>query len=397
LKRFFLLILLGGWIAFSINSCRNHSIQQPISQRPGCVQNYNPNQDYFPEKTQIQYAQGFQVKYHKHYKVITVNNPWRDANRSFQYVLVQCGTPVPSGFEQSQVVQVPIQRIAVLSTTHLGHLESLQLLDRLVAVSNIKLVYSQEVHQYLQKNNVQEIGSNTNLNIEKIIDISPDLITTYGTGNLQQDAHPQLLEAGLKVAINSEYMESTPLGHAEWIKFTALFFNQEQAVNQQFNQIVREYKSVAAIAQKAQNKPTVITGFHRNGTWNIPGGNSYVAKLLKDAGANYFGADNAESGSIPLSFEAVYDRALNAQVWLNGSQDWTRLQDVASTDERYTKLSAFKSGRVFNNNARVNEFGGNDYWQSGTISPHLVLSDLVKILHPELLPEHQLIYYQPLK
>ncbi|MEQ8969756.1 MAG: RNA-guided endonuclease TnpB family protein [Coleofasciculus sp. C1-SOL-03] len=154
---------------------------------------------------------------------------------------------------------------------------------------------------------------------------------------------------------------------------------------------------VAAIAQKAQNQPTVITGFHRNGTWNIPGGNSYVAKLLKDAGANYFGADNAESGSIPLSFEAVYDRALNAQVWLNGSQDWTRLQDVASTDERYTKLSAFQSGRVFNNNARVNEFGGNDYWQSGTISPHLVLSDLVKILHPELLPKHQLIYYQPLK
>jgi len=397
LKRFFLLILLGGWIGFSLNSCRNPSIQQPTVQRPGCVQNYNPNQDYFSEKTQIQYAQGFQVEYHKHYKIITVNNPWRDANRSFQYVLVQCGTPVPSGFEPSQVVQVPIQQIAVLSTTHLGHLDSLQLLDTLVGVSNLKLVYSQEVRQHLQKNDVQEIGSNSNLNIEKILDLSPDLITTYGTGNPQHDAHPQLLAAGLKVAINSEYMESTPLGHAEWIKFTALFFNQEQAVNQQFNQIVKEYQSVAAIAQKAQNQPTVITGFNRNGTWNIPGGNSYVAKLLKDAGANYLGADNAESGSIPLSFEAVYDRALNAQVWLNGSRDWTRLQDVARADERYTKLSAFQSGRVFNNNARVNEFGGNDYWQSGTISPHLVLSDLVKILHPELLPEHQLVYYQPLK
>lgn len=397
MKRFFLLILLGGWIGFSLNSCRNPSIQQPTVQRPGCVQNYNPNQDYFSEKTQIQYAQGFQVEYHKHYKIITVNNPWRDANRSFQYVLVQCGTPVPSGFEPSQVVQVPIQQIAVLSTTHLGHLDSLQLLDTLVGVSNLKLVYSQEVRQHLQKNDVQEIGSNSNLNIEKILDLSPDLITTYGTGNPQHDAHPQLLAAGLKVAINSEYMESTPLGHAEWIKFTALFFNQEQAVNQQFNQIVKEYQSVAAIAQKAQNQPTVITGFNRNGTWNIPGGNSYVAKLLKDAGANYLGADNAESGSIPLSFEAVYDRALNAQVWLNGSRDWTRLQDVARADERYTKLSAFQSGRVFNNNARVNEFGGNDYWQSGTISPHLVLSDLVKILHPELLPEHQLVYYQPLK
>jgi len=397
LKRFFLLILLGGWIGFSLNSCRNPSIQKPTLQRPGCVQNYNPNQDYFSEKTQIKYAQGFQVEYHKHYKVITINNPWRDANRSFEYVLVQCGTPVPSGFEPSQVVQVPIQQIAVLSTTHLGHLDSLQLLDTLVGVSNLKLLYSQEVRQHLQKNNVQEIGNNTNLNIEQILDLSPDLITTYGTGNPQQDAHLQLLEAGLKVAINSEYMESTPLGHAEWIKFTALFFNQEQAVNQQFNQIVKEYQAVAAIAQKAQNQPTVITGFHRNGTWNIPGGNSYVAKLLKDAGANYLGADNAESGSIPLSFEAVYDRALNAQVWLNGSLDWTRLQDVARADERYTKLSAFKSGRVFNNNARVNEFGGNDYWQSGTISPHLVLSDLVKILHPELLPEHQLIYYQPLK
>ncbi len=122
-----------------------------------------------------------------------------------------------------------------------------------------------------------------------------------------------------------------------------------------------------------------------------------MARLLKDAGAIYVGANNGDRGSTPMSFEAVYERALNAQVWINGSQTWKQLTDVAKADERYQKIPAFQTGQVFNNNARVNQFGGNDYWQSGVISPDQVLADLVKILHPELLGNHQLVYYRALK
>jgi iron complex transport system substrate-binding protein len=380
-----------------LTSCFSTSQSAPKVDRPGCASSYEVDRDYFPEKVQVQHAQGFRVDYRKNYKVITVVNPWRNATQTFQYVLVQCGTPIPTGFDQAQIITVPIQKIAVLSTTHLGHLDSLKLLDALVGVSDPKLVYSETVRQQLQRRKVAEIGSNTNLNVEKVLELSPDLITTYGTGNPKNDAHPKLLEAGLKVAINAEYMESTPLGQAEWIKFTALFFNQEKVVNQQFTSMSDRYQKIATIAQNAKIKPTVITGFSNSGTWYQPGGNSYVARLLKDAGATYLGADNRDRGSLPMSFEAVYDRALKAQVWLNGSQTWKQLQDIVQADSRYTQIPAFQARQVFNNNARLNQFGGNDYWQSGVIQPDVVLADLVKVLHPELLPDHTLIYYQPLK
>jgi iron complex transport system substrate-binding protein len=383
-------------IAVALNSC-GKTAKQPVVQRPECVKNYRAERDYFPDKTQILYAQGFQVEYHKHYKVITVKNPWRDAKQTFQYVLVQCGTPVPAGFEQVQVVEVPVRRVVVLSTTHLGHLESLKLLNTLVGMSDPKLSYSKTVQEHVQRSNIPKIGTNANLNVEKVLDLSPDLITTYGTGDPKNDSHPKLLEAGLKVAINAEYMESTPLGQAEWLKFTALFFNQEKAANQQVSTMAQAYQKIVMIAKRAKRKPTVLTDFSSNGTWYQPGGNSYVARLLKDAGAEYLGAGSGDRGSIPMSFEAVYDRALKAQVWINGSQTWKRLSDVAKADERYQKIPAFQTGQVFNNNARVNEFGGNDYWQSGILRPQVVLADLVKILHPELLSDRRLVYYRLLQ
>lgn len=394
MKRLFLPLLLG--IAAALNGC-GVKTPSPVAQRPECVQNYRASQDYFPEKSQILYAQGFQVEYHKNYKVITVKNPWRDAKQTFQYVLVQCGTPVPTGFEQVQVIEVPVRRVAMLSTTHLGHLESLKLLNTLVGMSDPKLSYSPAVQDYVQRNNIPKIGTNASLNIEKVLDLAPDLITTYGTGDPKNDSHPKLLEAGLKVAINAEYMESTPLGQAEWLKFTALFFNQESAANQRISAMAQRYQKIVAIAQQAKQKPIVLTGFSSSGTWYQPGGNSYVAQLLKDAGAIYVGANNGDRGSTPMSFEAVYDRALKAQVWINGSQTWKQMTDVAKADERYQKIPAFQTGQVFNNNARVNQFGGNDYWQSGVISPDVILADLVKILHPELLSNHQLFYYRTLK
>lgn len=395
-------LLLLSWVTVGVVGCQSTSLTstsltKPSAQHPDCVQAYRAEQDYFPEKVTIQYAQGFEVDYHKHYKVISVKNPWRNAAQTFQYVLVQCGTPTPDGFDPAQVVQVPVRRVVMLSTTHLGHLEKLKLLDTLVGMSNPKLVYSKAVQETLQQNQVSAVGSNASLNIETVLDLAPDLVTTYGTGNPKNDAHPKLLEAGLPVAINAEYMESSPLGKAEWMKFTALFFNQENIANQQFELIAQRYQSIAAIAQKAQRKPTVLTGFSSSGTWYQPGGKSYVAQLIKDAGGVYLGGNNGDRGSTPMSFEAVYERALNAQVWINGSQTWQQLSDIAKADERYQKIPAFQAGQVFNNNARVNQFGGNDYWQSGVMSPDQVLADLVKILHPELLGNHQLFYYRALK
>ena len=384
------------FVAALIIACNSTPNSPTISSSPNkeCIQNFNPNTDYFPKKVSINHATGFSVEYQNNYKVVTVKNPWREAKTGFKYVLVQCGTPAPKGFKETEVITVPINTVASLSTTHLPHLAKLGVVDKLVGVSNPKTVNTPEVVEKIKAGQIAELGNN-NINVERLLELNPDLITTYGTGNPQTDSHGKLLEAGLKVAINAEYMETSPLGRAEWLKFTALFFNREGVAEKEFSEIAKKYQDIAAKVQSIKKRPTVFTGFNFKGTWYTPGCKSYVARYLADAGADYLCAENS-SGSTPLSFEDVFERAATADYWLNVSQSWQNLQDVVTEDSRYGDFQAVKKGNVYNNNVRLNENGGNDYWESGISNPDLILADLIKIFHPEVLPNHKLFFYQKL-
>ena len=368
----------------------------PVGSRV-CSQEYDPNIDYFPVKATINYATGFDVEYHQHYKTVTVKNPWRNANQSFQYVLVQCGAPVPENFTDSQVITIPVNSVVALSTTHLPHFAKLGLVDKLLGVRDFKQVNTPEVVERIKTGQLTEVGRNNNLNVENILALNPDLITTFAVGNSQTDNYPQLLEAGLKVAINAEYMENSPLGRSEWMKFTALFFNAEAKAEKIFNEIAEKYEAIAAKTKSLNNRPTVFVGFDRRGTWFMPGGNSYVAQYLADAGANYLWQDDDSSGSLPLSFEVILERAANAEYWLNFSQAWRTIQDILNADSRYGLFQALQTGNLYNNDARLNEHQGNDYWESGISNPDIVLADLIKIFHPEILPNHELFYYRQVK
>jgi iron complex transport system substrate-binding protein len=391
---FFSLILC---VAIFIVSCNNIITRpQKLAEAKICLPYSNQNTDYFPKKLTVNYATGFTVKYQKNYKIITVTNPWRNAKTSFQYVLLECGTPVPTVFDKTQIITIPVNSAISLSTTHLPHFAKLGIADKLLAVSDTKKVNTQAVVENIKAGKIAEVESNGNLNIERVLELNPNVVITYGTGNPQTDSHPKLLEAGLKVAINAEYMETSPLGRAEWLKFTALFFNKDEIAEKLFQETSQKYKAVVAKVKSIKKRPTVFTGFNFKGTWYAPGCKSYAAKYFSDAGADYLCVDNY-SGSIPLSFEDVFARAMKADYWLNLSQSWQTLKDAISEDNRYGEFNAVKKGNVYNNNLRVNSNGGNDYWESGTSNPDVVLSDLVKIMHPELLPNHQLIYYQKLK
>lgn len=362
----------------------------------GCVQTYNQQADYFPEKASINYAKGFEVEYQKNYKLVTVKNPWRNANTTFQYVLVQCGTSIPKEFKNTQIIQVPVNTIVSLSTTHLPHLDKLGVVDKLIGISNRKKVNTTSVVEKIKAGQLVEVGSDTSLKVEKILELNPDLVTTFGVGNTAIDSYPKLLEVGLKVAINAEYMESSPLGRAEWLKFTALFFNREAKAEKEFAEIAQQYQAISTKAKSVTNRPTVFLGFNFKGTWYTPGGNSYVAKFLEDAGANYLWKEEKASNTLPLSFEKVFEKAANADYWLNGSQSWKTRKDLLTEDNRYAEFKAVKNHNLYNNNARLNPTGGNDYWESGISNPHLILSDLIKILHPEIPSDRQLKYYRKL-
>ena len=143
-------------------------------------------------------------------------------------------------------------------------------------------------------------------------------------------------------------------------------------------------------------KPTVFTGSDYQGTWSMPGGNSFAAAFLKDAGADYLWADDTSTGSLPLAFEAVFEKAQSAEYWVNVGYFFT-LNDLLAADARYADFAVYQSGNIWNNDAITSATGGNDYYESAVAHPELVLADLIKIFHPELLPDYELVYYRQLK
>ncbi|MEE3259749.1 MAG: ABC transporter substrate-binding protein [Candidatus Latescibacterota bacterium] len=363
-----------------------------------CIESYDPAVDYFPHKTSLQYAESFAVEYFNNYKVITVLAPWPGAAESVQYVLVQCGTPAPAGYAGAQRIEVPVRRLAIMSTTQLPHLELLDAVDRLVAVSDIKMVHSAAVNRRFKDGAIAEIGHGAGVNLELVLDLETDLVMAVAAAQSQYNAHPVLQQAGAAVAINAEYTEPSLLGRSEWLKFTAAFFNAEGVAEKHFAHIASQYQQYAALMRDlpAADRPTVYGGSLWRGTWHVAGGQSYAAQLIAAAGGAYLWADSDSRQSLPLDFEAVYEKAHDADFWLTMRNEWHARAEVAAADERYADFAAFKSGRVFNANARLSAHGGNDYWESGIVEPHLVLADYIKILHPERLPEHALKYYKQL-
>lgn len=360
----------------------------------GCITTYDPTVDYFPEKATLTHSDGFTIEYFKHYKVITVRTPAPGAE-PLQYVLVQCGAPTPPGFAETQISQVPVKSIVTMSSTFVTTLAELKLLDRLVGLDEATYISNAKVLQMADAGQLTMIGVGAGVNVEQALDLQPELIMAVSAGNVEFDAHPKLQEAGLKVVLNAEWMETSPLGRAEWSKFIAAFFNREAAAETLFAERALQYEKLAALASTVQDRPTVFVNVVARGTWSVPGGHTYIARFLADAGADYLWAGETTNERLQLSFEEIYDTARDAEFWVNTGRV-TTVQELLAGDERYADFVAFQTGNLWNNNARLGPNGGNEYWEVGVVHPEVVLADLITIFHPELLPDHELVYYHQL-
>jgi iron complex transport system substrate-binding protein len=363
---------------------------------PDCVAEYDPAVNYFPETMQVEYAEGFTIDYANHYKIVTVTRPWPGAETGFTYVLVQCGTPAPDDIpDDAVVIEVPVTSAASLSATYAPHFAELDLLDTLIAVDNADNLYNPAIRERIEAGQIAEIGGGSTVNVELALDLAPQVIFTYGSGFPEYDAHPVLAEAGLTPVINGDFNETTPLGRAEWIKFTAAFFNREAEANAVFDPIVERYTELAALTADVTERPTVLVNAMFMGTWYVSGGASYAARLIADAGGDYVFADDPNTGGVPLSFEAVLEAAQDADIWINTNM-WRSLADGLAEDERYAEFAAFANGQVYNYYKRSNAVGANDYFESGGLYVDVLLADLIAIFHPDLLPDHVLYYYERL-
>lgn len=362
----------------------------------GCITAFDPAVDYFPQKTTLTHTSGFSIDYFNHYKIVTLYTPF-PGGEPISYVLVQCGAPAPEGYDPQQIIEVPVRRFVAMSTTLLTALDEIGALDRLAGLDEVTYVNNLDVLQMAEEGRLTMIGVGAGVNVEQAIDLQPDLIMAVSTGNADYDAHPKLLEAGLKVALNAEWLDTSPLGRAEWSKYIAAFFNREAAAEANFAERVARYDELAARAATAPARPTVLVNVVARGTWSIPGGNSYIARFLADAGAEYLWSAETTHERLQLAFEEVYDVAQGADFWVNTGRNATTLAQLLAEDARYADFAAVQKGNVWNNNARIGPGGGNEYWEVGVAHPDVVLADLIKIFHPELLPEHEFVYYQRLE
>ncbi len=347
------------------------------------------------ERVTVRYARNFQVRYRSDGILVTVKNPWRGAGTGFRYLLRPRGSTAPADCDDCQVIETPVRRMVALSSTYLAFIDRLGLVGNLVAVNDVTRVQTPSIRRAAARGRIVSVGQGSSLQVETILNLAPDVIFTYATGGFR-DAHPKLLEAGLHVAVCAEYMESHPLGRAEWIKFIALFFDRGARAETLFNALEKRYLAMAALTRGVTHRPTVLTNIPYGGQWRVAGGKSFIARFLADAGGDYIWKDVPGQGSRPTDIELVYDRGRDADFWLN-TGTWTSLARARQADPRLADFRSLRTGNVFNNNRRLGTGGGNDYWESGMMEPDVILADLIRILHPDLLPDHRLYYYRKLQ
>lgn len=346
------------------------------------------------QKAELTYAKGFTIKYNNEFKLITVFNPWQGANSiKYQYALVNEGVNTDQLNKNWIVINTPIKRVVCLSTTHIAFLDAINETNSIVGISGLNHVNNQKIRKKIEANEIPDVGYDNSLNYELIASLNPDLVITYGIGSQVASYNQKLNDLGIKTIINAEYLENHPLGKLEWIKFMAAFYNKDKEAKEYFDDINQKYNDLLALTINVDYKPTVLFGLPWKDVWYVPGGNSYLAKMVDHAGGTYIWNDNESRESLPYDIESIFSLAKDAEIWLNTGTVNSK-DEILKIDERFQEFQPFISSKIFNNNKIVNDFGGMDYWESGLTNPHIVLKDMIKMIHPDLLDKHELVYYK---
>ena len=345
---------------------------------------------------EVRHAENFEIAHHETHRMLTVTNAFRDAERAYQYALVPKGGPIPDLPDGVPVIRTPVERVVAMETVFIGYLEAIGRLDRIVAAATVDYISNPEVRDRIADGRVAALQVGQAIDVEKLLLLQPDLILTSISGDATFDVPAKLERTGLPVVLSAGYMEEKPLARAEWIKFVAAFFDAGPLADEIFDGIEARYQRLQSLTAGIEDKPTVFCGAPYSGVWHVPGGASFTARTIFDAGGDYLWSEDRSRGGIPLDTERVFLKAADADYWLNPSF-YRSMEALFAADARFAKFAAAKGGRVFNNTRQVGPNGGNAIWERGILHPDKVLADLIRIFHPELLPDHEPVFYERLE
>ena len=351
-----------------------------------------------PFLSSVSKAQRFSIEKNDSCTILTIREPWQGAEGISQlFYLVARGREPELKADPSRIIYVPVENIICMSSTHIAMISALGEERSISGISGTNYIYDKKILARADSGLIGEIGYDAGINSELILSIAPDLIMMYGIGSESAGYVSKITELGIKVLYNADYLETDPLGKAEWIKVFGALYCKEELADSVYEAAADSYNELKSVVTKMTfEKPSVLLGLPYRDNWFISPGNSYISTLIRDAGGDYLWKETESSFSMPYSFETVYMKALNADYWLNAGSAGSK-SEIASFNPKLTKLPCYVSGNIYNNTRRMSPGGGNDYWESGTLNPHIILKDIASILHPGLFGNYELVYYKKIE
>ena len=344
----------------------------------------------------IKYAKGFEIIDNDGYKTLIIKTAYQNSTETFEYTIVNKNSDADLENLKGTKIETPINKIVVTSTTHIPMMELLNEEQTIVGFPFSRYVSSEKTRALIDNGSITEIGNQNDLNTEILLELSPELVVGYAVSSTSK-TYNTIEKSGIPVIYNGDWLEESPLGKAAWIKFFGLLYNKEKEADSIFKSIEKNYLEAKALALNSNEKPTVLSGaVMSKDIWNLPAGDSFVATFLKDANTNYLWSETSGKGSLALSFESVFDKAQNAKLWLAPGY-FNSKEQMLQSNTLYQKFGAFENDNIFSPTLKKGKTGGVIYYELATTRPDLVLKDIVKIAHPELLKEYELSFFDKMK
>jgi iron complex transport system substrate-binding protein len=314
---------------------------------------------------------------------------------------VQCGTPVHEGYPEARIVQVPVQRFVLNVQAFGSTLVRLGVTDRLVGVQSFNSYTTPEILERGRQGHIHEVGSRSHSPLEPTIAADPDVVFLFYSAYPDSNLHPQLWELGVEGVPLAGHFEATPLGHSEWIKYFALFFNQERTAAEIFTPAASRYKELARLASGVSPRPQVLLGAPSGrDVWNLNGGKNFVARFIQDAGGEYFWQVNEEAGSlVTADFERIMDESFGTGFWVapNYISRVASRREMVRSDARLAFFTPVERDGVHAQDRGRDKRGASPAADQSLDKPDVVLADFIRALHPGLLDDSNPVFFRKLR
>lgn len=322
------------------------------------------------------------------YTVVRVANPWKEGATLQTYVLIPRDSQMPENLPAGTVVRTPVERAVVYSSVHGSLIDELGAIGVVAGVADAQYFNMPQIQGFIAAGEVVDVGNSMSPLVERIVAIQPDAIILSPFQNAGYGAIESL---GVPIIECADYMEATPLGRAEWVKFFGLLLGCEQMADSIFSASAAAYNELKLLVAEVAVRPMVLTEMLFSGVWYVPAGSSYMATMLTDAGARYPWSDTTGSGSLSLDAAQVLDRAGEADIWLIKPMAELTYGSLGGENELYTHFKAYREQQVYQCVTT-----GSTYFQDFPFHPEALLREYVALFHPECLEGYTLRYYTPL-